>query len=298
MDKSQLRGIIVPLVTPFREDETVDEDALRALVRHLIECGVHGLFPVGSTGEFYAVTPEERQRIFHLVVEETAGRVPVYAGAGAVSTIECLTHARMAEESGADCLVVVTPYYIAPSIDELYEHYAAIAHATSLPVIPYNNPGRTGGVNVTPALMQRLADIPNIVGIKDSSGNQAQTIEYVFMCGERIAVFQGRDDLIYPSLATGAVGGVACVANVAPRETVELYEAYRRGDTVKALAMQRIASTLRQALALGTFPTVIKEAMAMLGLPGGHVRRPVTPLAPDKRAQLRGILQSINLLGK
>jgi 4-hydroxy-tetrahydrodipicolinate synthase len=298
VDKRHLKGIVVPLVTPFREDETVDEDALRALVRHLIECGVHGLFPIGSTGEFYAVTPDERRRILRLVVDEAGGCVPVYAGAGAVSTLECLAHARMAEEAGADCLVVVTPFYITPTIDELYEHYATIARATSLAVIPYNNPSRTGGVNMTPDLMARLAGIPNIMGIKDSSGNQAQTMEYVQKCGADFAVFQGRDDLIYPSLVTGAVGGVACVANVAPRAVVEVYDAYVRGDTVRALAVQRTASVLRQALALGTFPVVIKEAMAMVGLPGGHVRRPVRPLSPEKRVQLRAILRSIDLLDR
>lgn len=149
----QPRGMVIPLLTPFRDDESVDEAALRWLVCHLIAQGVHGLFPVGSTGEFWALRDSERTRIIEIVVKEVAGRVPVYAGTGAPGTRQSVALTRQAEALGADAVVAITPFYISPNPDELYAHYAAIAEATRLPVIPYNNPVRTGGVNLTPDLM-------------------------------------------------------------------------------------------------------------------------------------------------
>jgi len=295
MSALQPRGMIIPLLTPFQEDGSLDEQALRRLARRLIAAGVHGLFPAGSTGEFFALSQEERCRVIEIVIEEAAGQVPVYAGTGAISTREAIQLTRAAETLGADAVVVITPFYLAPSQDELYAHYAAIAESTSLPVIPYNNPGRTGGVNLAPATVARLAAIDNLVGIKDSSGNLAQTAEYVSETPNDFAVFQGRDDLFFPSLAMGAVGGVAATGNVAPELVVELYEAFIAGDWERARAAQIKLSLLRRALSLGTFPSVLKAAMGMIGEPVGPPRGPVAPLSEAQHDALREVLTRMGL---
>ncbi len=173
------RGIIPAMVTPFHDDESLNVDALRQLVRFLINGGVHGLFPTGSQGEFYALTPGERQRIWDVVVEETAGQIPVYAGTGGVTTREVIALNHLAERVGVDAVSVITPYFINPTQGELYDHYTRIADATTVPVILYSNPGRTGGLSLSVDLVARLAEHPNIIGIKDSSGDLSLTMAYI-----------------------------------------------------------------------------------------------------------------------
>jgi len=298
MTAFQPRGMVIPLLTPFREDGSLDEQALRRLARRLIAAGVHGLFPVGSSGEFCSLSQEERCRVIEVVIEEAAGQVLIYAGTGAISTREVIQLTRSAEALGADAAVVITPFYLAPSQDELYAHYAAIAESTSLPVIPYNNPGRTGGVNLAPATVARLAAIDNLVGIKDSSGNMAQTAEYVNETPDSFAVFQGRDSLFFPSLALGAVGGVAATGNVVPELVVELYEAFVAGDWKRSCAVQAKLSLLRGGLSLSPFPSVLKAAMAMIGEPVGPPRRPVAPLHESQHDALREVLAKMGLAVK
>ncbi len=288
--------MVIPLLTPFRDDEAVDEDALRRLVRHLIAQGVHGLFPAGSTGEFWALSDNEKARVTEIVIEEAAGRIPVYAGTGAPSTRQSVALTRQAEGLGADAVVVITPFYITPNPDELYAHYAAIAKATRLPVIPYNNPARTGGVNLTPDVMERLACLPNLIGLKDSAGDMAQFLETRRRLPPPFSLFQGRDDLFYESLVAGAVGGVAAIGNVAAGAVVELYEAFIAGDLPRAQRAQARVTPLRKALNLGTFPAVLKEAMGMIGMPVGPARGPVHPLSAEARRQLAGTLKGIGLI--
>jgi 4-hydroxy-tetrahydrodipicolinate synthase len=187
--KTLHRGVIIPMVTPFYESQELYIHGLRRLTNHLIECGVHGLFPFGSTGEFFSLTPEEKIRILDVVVEEAAGRVRVYAGTGDVSTKETIRHTKMAEEHGADGVIVITPFYIVPSDDELYEHFSAISSSTNLPVICYNNPPRTG-VKMSVDVISRLSEIPNFVGIKDSCGDIGQTAQFVESTPSDFAVFQ------------------------------------------------------------------------------------------------------------
>lgn len=292
----QPRGMVVPLLSPFRDDESLDEAALRRLTRHLIAQGVHGLFPAGSTGEFWTLSDFEKARITEIVVMEAAGHVPVYAGTGAPSTRQSVALTRQAEALGADAVVAITPFYTSPSPDELYGHYAAIAEATRLPVIPYNNPSRTGGVNITSDLVERLARIPNLIGLKDSAGDMAQFRETRRRLPPPFALFQGRDDLFYRSLEAGAVGGVAATGNVAPGIVVELYEAFVAGDLPRAQRAQERLTLLRQALSLGTFPVVLKETMAMLGIPVGPARGPCRPLKEGARRDLAGILERIGLV--
>ncbi len=288
-------GVIVPMVTPFQNDGALDEEALRRITQHLLEGGVDGLFPAGSTGEFFALSEAERLRVIEVVVQECAGRLPVYAGTGAVGTRQVIEFTRQAETLGADAVVVITPFYIAPSQHELYEHYATIAKSTRLPVIPYNNPSRTGGVNLTPATVERLAEIPNLVGIKDSAGDMQQFAEFVRLATPGFAVMQGRDDAFYESFKLGAVGAVAAIGNVCPEVVVEIYQAFRAGRLEQAEAAQEKVTRLRHALSLATFPAVLKAAMSMVGQPVGDPRSPVLPLTRPVRDELRDILIGVGL---
>jgi 4-hydroxy-tetrahydrodipicolinate synthase len=289
------KGMIVPMVTPFQSDGALDEQALRRLTQRLITAGVHGLFPVGSSGEFWALNPEEGYRAIEIVVEEAAGQVPVYAGTGAIDTCQASQRAHFAEELGTDAIVVITPFYVAPTQEELYAHYASVADSTLLPVIPYNNPARTGGVNLEPRTVAQLAAIGNLVGIKDSSGNLAQTAEYINETRDDFAVFQGRDDLFFASLVMGAAGGIAATANVVPELVVSLYECFVQGDWERSRDTQIRLSYLRRALSWGTYPSVLKAAMDLIGESVGEPRRPVSPLREETRKALHTLLVDIGL---
>ncbi|MBN2390049.1 MAG: 4-hydroxy-tetrahydrodipicolinate synthase [Anaerolineae bacterium] len=290
----RIHGIIPAMVTPFHDDESLNEDALRQLVNHLIAGGVHGLFPTGSQGEFYALTPDEKQHVWEIVVDEAAGRTPVYAGTGAITTREVIALNKRAECAGIQAVSVLTPMFINPTQGELYRHYVAIADATTLPVLLYNNPGRTG-VHLSADLVGRLAELPNIAGVKDSSGDLSLTLEYLRQTDRnRFAVLMGRDTLIYAGLLHGAVGAIAATANVAPALVVAIYEAFIAGDLDRALAAQNALAPLRQAFALGTFPGVVKYALALLGIPAGPARGPVGTLSPENYEKLRQILEMVH----
>lgn len=286
------RGIIPAMVTPFHEDETLNEAALRELTRFLIANGVHGLFVAGSQGEFWALDYEEKKRIIEIVVEEAGGRVPVYAGTGATTTREAVRLTQMAAAAGADAVSVITPFFISPNAEELYEYFLAVAKASKVPVILYNNPPRTG-VNLSVDLAVRLSQIDNVVGIKDSSGDMTLTGEYIRRCGPNFSVLAGRDTLILSTLIYGGKGSIAATANVVPRLIVEIYEAFQSGDMQRALAAQYRLAPLRIAFEMGSFPVVIKEALELIGIPAGPARGPIKRLSEDKRAKLREILEKL-----
>ena len=189
------KGIIPAMVTPFDKEGKINEIMLRKLVNFLLDAGVHGLFPVGSQGEFYGLEKEEKKKVIETVLDETNGRAPIYAGTGAIITREAIVLTRMAEDIGADAVSIITPFFISPSQDELYEHYLSIAKSTHLPVLLYNNPGRTR-VNLSSYLVERLSKVDNIVGIKDSSGDMTLTSEYIRRTGDNFSVLFGRDTLI------------------------------------------------------------------------------------------------------
>lgn len=277
------------MVTPCDRNEELDEQALRRIAGFLVEGGVHGLLVHGSQGEFYAFSKDEKRRAWEIVVDEVDGRVPVYAGTGAITTREVMELNRIAEEVGADMVSVLTPFFISPDEEELYVHFVTIADATRLPVVLYNNPGRTG-LNMSAALVARLADHPNIVGIKDSSGDLTLTCEMIRQTGDDFKVLMGRDSLICAGLHHGAAGAIAATGNVVPALVVEIYEAFRAGDFPRSLAAQEKLAILRQAFSLGSFPVVIKDAMNMIGLPAGPPRRPIRPLEGRARVALRKAL--------
>jgi 4-hydroxy-tetrahydrodipicolinate synthase len=297
MDLSRLRGIIPPLVTPLHPDGALNPDALPTLVEFALGQGVHGIFTPGSQSEAYALSADERCRVIEATLAAVNRRVPVIAGSGAITTRDAIALSREAERLGADALSIITPYFITPSQDELYAHYAAIAEAVSIPILAYSNPSRTGGVKLTPTTLARLAqDIPHMVGVKDSSGDLTETAAIIRACPDDFRVFVGRDTLIYGGLCYGAVGAVALTANVVPGLLVGIYDAFQAGDHAQARALQDRLAVLRDGLPrFGSYPVPVKEALNLMGLPAGPARRPILPLSEEQRADLRDLLRSVGV---
>jgi 4-hydroxy-tetrahydrodipicolinate synthase len=294
--KFQPRGIIPALVTPLRDDETVDEPALRAVIDHVIAGGVHGIFAVGSQGEFFALDLAEREKVAAIAIDAARGRVPVYVGTGAVTTRECVQLTRRAAEQGAAAVSILTPYFIKPTQQELITHYRTIADAADVPILLYNCPARTG-VSIDAATARALAAVPNIVGVKDSSGSLIQTEEYILATRDLdFHVLAGNDALIAATLIMGGKGSIAATANVAPSIVAGIYEAVQAGDFARARDLQYRLFPLRKAFELGTFPIVVKEAMNLIGVPAGPARSPVGPISADMRERLRAILVEMGLI--
>jgi 4-hydroxy-tetrahydrodipicolinate synthase len=290
------KGIIPAVITPLTADGKFSEKALRKLINHLIAGGIHGLFIVGTTGEFYGFTPEEKRFIWQVSMDETKGRVPVYAGVNGITTREALEIAKIAEDCKADAISVLTPMFISPSQPQLVDHYKAIAKSTKLPVLLYNNPPKTG-VNLAVDTVAKLAEVDNIVGIKDSSGDFTLTAEYIRTTrGADFNVLLGRDTLIYAGLCYGATGSIAACANVAPRLCADIYDKYMAGDMAGALEAQFTLAPLRIGFTIGTFPAVIKESLTMLGIDAGPCMDPVGPMTADEREKVRKILVGMGLL--
>jgi len=291
------KGIIPAVITPLKNDGKFNEKAMRKLLNYLIEGGVHGLFVVGTTGEFYGLTPEEKHEIFGVAMDEAKGKVPVYAGTNGITTRETVMLTQIAEECKVDAVSVLTPMFVAPSQEQLIKHYQTIAKNTSLPVVLYNNPPKTS-VSLSPATVAKLAEIPNIVGIKDSSGDLTITAEYIRLTQhmDNFSVLMGRDTLIYGALCYGAKGSIASCANVAPGLCVEIYEKFIAGDLKGSLKAQFTLAPLRIAFTLGTFPAVIKESLNLLGIEAGQCMEPAGPMTEDERAKLRKVLVDMGLL--
>jgi 4-hydroxy-tetrahydrodipicolinate synthase len=290
-------GVVPAMATPFRDDYSVDESRVRELIEWYLECGVHGISVAGSQGEFFALDADERLRLIRIAVETIRSRVPLYAGTGAVTTRDAIRLTRAAEDLGADLALVITPYFVQPSQDELVEHYSAIARATRLPVMLYNNPPRTS-VNVLPGTLARCMDVPNVVGIKDSSGDLTQSLEYLLNAPRPALLFSGRDTIALALMMHGGHGTISPAANVFPRLMVRLYDAWRAGDIAGARRISDIFAPLRAAWALGSFPVVIKEAMALVGRSTGPARPPIMPLPPAKRATLQQVVERIEAEGE
>lgn len=294
----EIRGIIAAVVTPFTPDERIDEGAVRKVINAMIDHGVHGLFPVGTGGEFFALTREEKERLMAVAVEAAAGRVFVMPNVGAITTAESIGLARHAEAVGCDAVSVVTPFYLKPSQEELFEHYRAICAAVKIPVLAYNIPDRTGGVTLTVATVSRLArEVPNFVGIKDSTGDLTNTAELVEACPKGFRVFMGRDTLIFAGLLHGCAGAVAATANVAPALAVGIQKAVEAGDLARARELQARLAPVRKLFSVGSHPAGIKEGMVQLGMMGcGRCRRPTLDLTPAQKDEVRKILREADLL--
>jgi 4-hydroxy-tetrahydrodipicolinate synthase len=293
-----LYGVVPALVTPFRENERIDYNAWQVMIDTLIRSGVHGLFVAGSQGEFYALDMEERTVAMRFCKQAIAGRVPIYANVGAITTRDAVALALQAQALDVDAIVVVTPYYIKPTQQELVEHYVEICRAVRLPVMAYNFPLH-GGVEIeADTLAQIASQCPNLIGVKDSSGRLEQAVAYRnAVRGRDFLVFTGGDHLLLRALENGCAGTVTASANLAPRLFVDLYEAFRAGNGAEAARLQGLASELGGVILAHTFPSVVKEGLAMAGLPMGPCRRPVGPLPPAERRRLLAVLEHLKAEG-
>lgn len=286
------KGIIAAIPTPFTSSGAVNESELGKILTFLLNAGIQGIFAVGNAGEFYALDMDEKKQVLRKTIEVVNGKVPVYFGAGSASTAESIRLAQMAEAEGADALSVITPYVIKPAEDELYAYYEAICKATTLPVLPYNNPAVTG-IAITPRLMSKLATIENIAGVKDSSGDLAVTLEFLRIKKDNFAVLAGRDNLILSTLMHGGKGAISSVASACPELAVGIYNAFISGDYNEALRQQMNFAKLRQLFSLGTFPTVIKAALQIRGFNAGDPRAPVSALPSGKYKELSECLHEL-----
>lgn len=283
-------GIIPAVITPMTEDEELDERGLEVLLDHLIAAGVDGVFTIGTAGEFWALSVEEKRRVFEWTVGYTKGRVPVYVGTCANTTREAIRLAEIAQEVGVDCLSVLTPTFITPNAEEMFRHYQAVARAVDLPVLLYTNPDRTNNPLSVDLVVRLAEEVENVVGIKDSSGDLTLTTEYLRRTPDDFRVLMGRDTLIYAGLVHGASGAIAASANIAPELSVKVFDNYARGKFDEALAAQRRLAPLRLAFGLGTFPAMLKTGAELVGLPAGPPRAPVGRLTQKQRQQLRDVL--------
>jgi 4-hydroxy-tetrahydrodipicolinate synthase len=293
--RTPFTGVGTALVSPFTRSGSLDEAAVRRLARRQIDAGVHFLCPCGTTGEAPTLTGAERRRTVEIVVEEANGRIPILAGAGGYDTQEVIHAAAEMEKAGATGLLSVTPYYNKPSQEGLFQHYRAIAEHTALPIIVYNVPGRTG-VNVEAATLVRLAELPNIVGVKEASGNVTQMCEICRAVPPNFLVLSGDDALTLPVMAVGGRGIISVAGNEIPAEMVQMVEAAERNDFAAAREIHaRIVPLL-----LGNFieanPMPVKAAMAAMGLLEEVYRLPMVPLQKASTEKLQKVLRDLGLL--
>jgi 4-hydroxy-tetrahydrodipicolinate synthase len=285
----RFNGVFTALITPFK-DGAVDTAAYDALVERQIEAGVAGLVPVGTTGEAATLSDEEADALIARTVKLAAGRALVMAGAGANDTKKTIDKVKRAEQAGADAVLIVTPYYNKPPQAGLVAHYGAAAEATSLPVMLYSVPGRCG-VEIAPETCAVLLERhDNIVAIKEAGGSAARVTQLRTACGDRLIIHSGDDGLTLPFLSLGAVGVTSVVANVAPREMVQLVEAWKTGDTARALALHELIAELTDGMFIESNPGPVKAALALSNLAGPEMRLPMVPVSPANRERLAGIL--------
>jgi len=285
-------GCGTALVTPFASDGSVDEAAVRRLARRQIDAGIHFLVPCGTTGESPTLSLDERVRIAELVVEESAGRVPVLAGAGGYDTREVISVGRRMQRAGASGLLSVTPYYNKPTAEGLYQHYRAIAEAVPLPIIVYNVPGRTG-VNVDPAMLLRLSTIPGILGVKEASGSMGQICEVVRSVPEGFVVLSGDDSLTLPVMSIGGHGVISVASNGMPAEMARMVELSERGDFTAARQMHNTLMPFMAVNFVEANPIPIKAAMAMMGLIEERYRLPMVPAQPASRQKIAAVVENL-----
>ncbi|MBI5446016.1 MAG: 4-hydroxy-tetrahydrodipicolinate synthase [Deltaproteobacteria bacterium] len=290
------RGAITALVTPFRGGR-LHEEAYRAHIDWQIREGVTAIVPCGTTGESATLSHEEHERVIDIAVDEARGRVPVLAGTGSNSTEEAVRLTRHAKEAGADGALLITPYYNKPTQEGLYQHYRRVAEAAKFPLVLYNVPGRTG-VNLLPDTVARLADLPEVVGLKEATGDLRQVSDVLEKCGDRISVLSGDDFTVLPLLALGGRGVISVLSNVVPADVSEMIRAYEAGDLPKARALHFKTQPLTRALFLETNPIPVKTALALLGRMDPELRLPLVPIQEANAERLKGVLRAYGLLGK
>jgi 4-hydroxy-tetrahydrodipicolinate synthase len=288
-------GCGTALVTPFRRDLSLDEAAMRKLVRRQIEAGINFLVPCGTTGENPTLTRAEHLRVIEITLEEAKGKVPVLAGAGGYNTQEVIELGREVERLGANGILSVTPYYNKPTQEGLYQHFKAIAEAVHIPIVVYSVQGRTG-VNVDPATMARFSQIENIVGVKEASGNIAQMATIIQQVPESFVVLSGDDSITLPLIALGGCGVISVASNEIPAEMTQLTQHCLSGDFAGARKLQRKYLPLMDINFIESNPIPVKAAMALMGLLEPVYRLPMCPPKPENLARIEKVLEGVGLL--
>ena len=290
----RLSGSITALVTPFK-GRSVDEEALRRLVRFQLKHGTSGLVPCGSTGEAATLHANEYRRVIEVVADEAGGKVPVIAGVGSNDTEKAVVLAKSARDAGADALLVLVPYYNKPTQEGMFRHFGAVAKAVPLPTVAYNIPGRTG-VNMAPATLARIvAAYRNVFAVKEASGSLDQVSETLSACPKGFTVLSGDDSLTVPMMALGATGVISVLSNVLPKESAKMVAAALKGDFKAAAAWHLKLLPAMRALFVETNPIPVKAATAMLGFGSAEPRLPLTPATPATRAALKAAWKKAGL---
>ena len=293
MKKTIFKGMASALITPMNENG-VDYEALGRFIDFQIENGINALVAVGTTGENATLEPEEQKEVIRFTVERAAGRVPVIAGTGTNNTEHVLANTKAACEVGADAVLVVTPYYNKATQNGLIAHFTTIADASSVPVILYNVPGRTG-CNLLPKTVAKLAEHPNIVAIKEATGNMSQMVELVSLCGDKIDVYSGEDALTVPMLSMGAAGTISVLSNVVPKEAVAMTDAFFAGNLKEAARLQCKLLPLTNALFSEVNPIPVKAAVSAMGYGKEYLRMPLTPMEDATRAVLYAEMRKLGI---
>jgi 4-hydroxy-tetrahydrodipicolinate synthase len=295
MNLSKLRGCGTALITPFNDDLSIDDQALARIVEFQISGGIDFLVPCGTTGESVTLSDGEQRRVVETVLKTAGGRVPIVAGAGGNDTAHVIKLAKMYEELGVDALLSVTPYYNRPTQEGLFQHYRAVAEATSLPIILYNVPSRTS-VNILPDTITRLAEIPNLVGVKEASGDLGQIAEIATRTGPGFKIFSGDDLLTLPIIAVGGVGLISVASNEAPAKMAELTRLCVEGDWDRARQLNRELFALMKSNFIETSPGPVKAALALMGKIKETYRLPMVPVTAETREKLRTVLSELELI--
>ncbi len=289
-----IKGSIVAIVTPFKNGK-VDEKALGNLIEWHIAQGTAAIVPCGTTGESATLDYDEHYRVIEFTIEVVNKRVPVIAGTGANSTDETIMITEKARKYGADAVLLVTPYYNKPTQEGLYRHYKAVAEAVDIPIVLYNVPGRTG-VNMLPGTVARLAEVKNIVAIKEATGDMKQVSEIIRLCGDRITVISGDDFTTLPLLALGGKGVISVSANVAPKDVSEMCACWEKGLYEEARKIHYRLEPLNQAMFIETNPIPVKTALAMMGKIQEEFRLPLCEMSPSNKEKLKKVLEDLKLI--
>jgi len=296
MKKDDLYGVIPAIITPFGDDEQLDETALRGVTNYVVENGVHAIMTTGGTGEFPLLLREERKRVTQIVAETADGRVPIIAGTAACSTLEAILLTTDAAEAGATAAIVTPPFYFILPEEALFQHYTELAKNSPIPIVVYNNPLYTGN-NLSPSLIARLAEVENIIGLKQSQDDLGQLVEVIRMSGNDISICTGIDSQFYAALCVGAKGIFSTAATICPRQMVELYDCAIAGRHQEARELHNRLQQLNRFLEYDPgYVAPAKEALHMMGLSGNKVRRPLPDLTETERRDMRAALQALHLV--
>ncbi|MEJ2671559.1 MAG: 4-hydroxy-tetrahydrodipicolinate synthase [Deltaproteobacteria bacterium] len=289
-----LKGAFTAIVTPFKNGQ-FDEEAYRELIEFQIAGGIHGLVPCGTTGESPTLSHAEHKRVVETCLDQVKKRVPVIAGSGSNSTAESLELTKHAQDAGADAALLITPYYNKPTQEGLFQHYKTVASQTKIPLVPYNVPGRTS-VNLLPETMARLAALPNVVGLKDATGDLKQGAKTLELCGDKITVLSGDDFTVLPLLAVGGQGVISVVSNATPQDMAGMCNAFFGGDLSRARELHYQMWPLMEAMFYETNPIPVKTALKLMGKISGEVRQPLWSMSEANENKLRQVMQQYGLI--